>query len=130
MLRKICLWRCPGLTRASIPDRFGHSGAGSRTIGGDLALLAYPLDMELVEAREEARNLQANSKDYAVLCIVVASTNRERTTMKRIFTAAIAVAAIALAGAIPAKATTFPSLTTIYVASGAVDTTHRTRHRD
>ena len=39
--------------------------------------------------------------------------------MKRIFTAAIA--AIALAGAIPAKATTFPTLTRIYFAAGAMD---------
>ena len=38
--------------------------------------------------------------------------------MKRIF---IAVAAVALAGAIPARATTFPSLTLIYVASGVIE---------
>ena len=41
--------------------------------------------------------------------------------MKRIFTAAIAVGAIALAGATPARAITFPALTTIYIASGASD---------
>ena len=41
--------------------------------------------------------------------------------MKRIFTAAIALAATALAGVIPARATTFPALTAIYVASGASD---------
>ena len=41
--------------------------------------------------------------------------------MKRIFTATIAVAAIALTGATEAVATTFPSLTRIYVASGVVE---------
>lgn len=41
--------------------------------------------------------------------------------MRRIFTAAIAVAAIALAGVAPTRATTFPTLTTIYFAAGAVD---------
>ena len=40
--------------------------------------------------------------------------------MNRIFTAAIAVA-LALAGAAPARATTFPALTQIYVATGAID---------
>ena len=42
--------------------------------------------------------------------------------MKRIVTAAIAVAGLSLAGAAPARATTFPALTTIYFASGVVDT--------
>jgi hypothetical protein len=42
-------------------------------------------------------------------------------TMKRIFTAAIAVATIALAGPVPVRATTFPVLTTIYFAAGVVD---------
>jgi hypothetical protein len=42
-------------------------------------------------------------------------------TMKRIFTAAIAIAAIALAGSVPTGATTFPTLTNIYFASGVVD---------
>ena len=41
--------------------------------------------------------------------------------MKRILTAAVAVAAIAFAGIAPTRATTFPSLTTIYVASGVID---------
>ena len=41
--------------------------------------------------------------------------------MKRIFTAAIAVAVIASAGVTQAQATTFPSLTRIYFASGALD---------
>ena len=41
--------------------------------------------------------------------------------MKRIFTAAIAVAAIALEGTTPAWSTTFPALTPIYFASGAMD---------
>ena len=41
--------------------------------------------------------------------------------MKRIFTAAVAVAAISVAGATPVRATTFPTLTQIYFASGARD---------
>jgi len=41
--------------------------------------------------------------------------------MNRIFTAAIAVAALALAGTTFARATTFPTLTPIYFASGAMN---------
>ena len=41
--------------------------------------------------------------------------------MKRIFTAAIGVAAIATLAAPPTGATTFPTLTTIYIASGVIN---------
>jgi hypothetical protein len=41
--------------------------------------------------------------------------------MQCIFSAVIATAASAFAATVPAKATTFPSLTLIYAASGAVD---------
>ena len=41
--------------------------------------------------------------------------------MKRIFSAAITVAAIATLAAPPTEATTFPSLTPIYFASGAIN---------